>query len=102
MLVIERCWMCNRCYFSCHISLSCTLNLCVSILRQQALSFSSGEGVHTDFENLNANINSPSASYILKTANRLYGEKTANFLTVSFFIWPQEAKGEVNVSESET
>lgn len=46
----------------------------------QALSFSSGEGVHTDFQTLNADINSPSASYILKLANRLYGENTANFL----------------------
>lgn len=48
----------------------------------QALSFSSGEGVHADFETLNADINSPSASYILKLANRLYGENTANFLPV--------------------
>ncbi|XP_041648145.1 leukocyte elastase inhibitor-like isoform X2 [Cheilinus undulatus] len=46
----------------------------------KALSFSSGEGVHADFQTLNAAINSPSASYILKLANRLYGEKTANFL----------------------
>ncbi|XP_044055334.1 leukocyte elastase inhibitor isoform X2 [Siniperca chuatsi] len=46
----------------------------------QALSFSSGEGVHADFQALNADINSPSASYILKLANRLYGENTANFL----------------------
>ncbi|TMS17769.1 Leukocyte elastase inhibitor [Larimichthys crocea] len=42
----------------------------------KALSFSSGEGVHADFETLNADINSPSASYILKLANRLYGENT--------------------------
>ncbi|KAL3976833.1 small subunit ribosomal protein S25e [Sarotherodon galilaeus] len=46
----------------------------------QALSFSSGEGVHADFQKLNADINSPSASYILKLANRLYGENTAYFL----------------------
>ncbi|XP_054458346.1 leukocyte elastase inhibitor [Anoplopoma fimbria] len=46
----------------------------------KALSFSSGEGVHTDFQALNADINSASASYILKLANRLYGENTANFL----------------------
>ncbi|XP_049443908.1 leukocyte elastase inhibitor [Epinephelus fuscoguttatus] len=46
----------------------------------KALSFSSGEGVHADFQTLNADINSPSASYILKLANRLYGENTANFL----------------------
>ncbi|TNN76862.1 Leukocyte elastase inhibitor [Liparis tanakae] len=46
----------------------------------KALSFSSGEGVHAEFQTLNAEINSPSASYILKLANRLYGENTANFL----------------------
>ncbi|KAI9526545.1 Leukocyte elastase inhibitor [Dissostichus eleginoides] len=46
----------------------------------KALSFSSGKDVHADFQSLNAEINSPSASYILKLANRLYGENTANFL----------------------
>ncbi|XP_077964102.1 leukocyte elastase inhibitor isoform X1 [Gasterosteus aculeatus] len=46
----------------------------------KALSFSSGESVHGDFQTLNGDINSPSASYILKLANRLYGENTANFL----------------------
>ncbi|XP_014193898.1 leukocyte elastase inhibitor isoform X2 [Haplochromis burtoni] len=46
----------------------------------QALSFSSGEGVHANFQKLNAEINSPSASYILKVANRLYGENIAHFL----------------------
>ncbi|XP_026002780.1 leukocyte elastase inhibitor-like isoform X1 [Astatotilapia calliptera] len=46
----------------------------------QALSFSSGEGVHANFQKLNAEINSPSASYILKLANRLYGENIAHFL----------------------
>ncbi|KAM6938312.1 leukocyte elastase inhibitor [Lycodopsis pacificus] len=46
----------------------------------KALSFSSGEGVHADFQTLNADINSPSASYVLKLANRLYGENSANFL----------------------
>ncbi|XP_037326672.2 leukocyte elastase inhibitor-like [Pungitius pungitius] len=46
----------------------------------KALSFNCGESVHADFQTLNADVNSPSASYILKLANRLYGEKTANFL----------------------
>lgn len=55
-----------RCYFS------------------QALSFTAGEGVHADFQTLNAEINSPSASYILKVANRLYGETSSKFLPVSF------------------
>uniref|UniRef100_A0A3P8PYQ8 Serpin domain-containing protein n=1 Tax=Astatotilapia calliptera TaxID=8154 RepID=A0A3P8PYQ8_ASTCA len=49
----------------------------------QALSFSSGEGVHANFQKLNAEINSPSASYILKLANRLYGENIAHFLPVN-------------------
>ncbi|XP_039985218.1 leukocyte elastase inhibitor-like [Xiphias gladius] len=78
----------------------------------RALSFSSGEGVHADFEKLNADINSPSASYILKIANRLYGENTANFLpqflkatqkyyqadlkAVDFIGAPEVCRGEIN------
>ncbi|XP_041863172.1 leukocyte elastase inhibitor-like isoform X3 [Melanotaenia boesemani] len=47
----------------------------------KALSFKSSEDiVHADFQSLNADINSPSASYILKLANRLYGENTSKFL----------------------
>ncbi|CAB1423022.1 unnamed protein product [Pleuronectes platessa] len=45
----------------------------------QALSFQHGEAVHAEFKKLIEDINSPSKSYILKTANRLYGEKTAKF-----------------------
>uniref|UniRef100_A0A3Q1G3V5 Serpin family B member 1 n=1 Tax=Acanthochromis polyacanthus TaxID=80966 RepID=A0A3Q1G3V5_9TELE len=52
----------------------------------QALAFSLDTDVHADFQRLNADINSPSASYILKLANRLYGENTANFLPVSTFL----------------
>nr|XP_024661446.1 leukocyte elastase inhibitor isoform X1 [Maylandia zebra] len=78
----------------------------------QALSFSSGEGVHADFQKLNADINSPSASYILKLANRLYGENTAHFLpdfleatqkyyqadlkTVDFIGAPEACRAEIN------
>ncbi|XP_071010652.1 leukocyte elastase inhibitor-like isoform X4 [Oncorhynchus clarkii lewisi] len=47
----------------------------------KALSFNFTKDIHTDFQTLNADINSPSATYILKLANRLYGEKTCNFLT---------------------
>uniref|UniRef100_A0A3Q3JYD9 Serpin domain-containing protein n=1 Tax=Monopterus albus TaxID=43700 RepID=A0A3Q3JYD9_MONAL len=78
----------------------------------QALSFSPGEGVHADFQALNADINSPSASYILKLANRLYGEKTVPFLptfheaaqkyyqadlkVVDFIGAPEECRVEIN------
>ncbi|CAN9500743.1 unnamed protein product [Ophioblennius macclurei] len=47
----------------------------------QALSFSSGQAIHEDFQTLNTAINSSSASYILKLANRLYGEASSRFLT---------------------
>ncbi|ROI33828.1 Leukocyte elastase inhibitor [Anabarilius grahami] len=46
----------------------------------KVLSFSSVSDVHAHFETLTSTINSPSASYILKLANRLYGEKTFSFL----------------------
>ncbi|RXN26575.1 leukocyte elastase inhibitor-like protein [Labeo rohita] len=47
----------------------------------KVLSFSSVCDVHSHFETLTSTINSPSASYILKLANRLYGEKTFSFLS---------------------
>ncbi|KAF4099523.1 leukocyte elastase inhibitor-like [Onychostoma macrolepis] len=46
----------------------------------QVLSFSLVSDVHSHFETLTSTINSPSASCILKLANRLYGEKTFSFL----------------------
>ncbi|XP_056337602.1 leukocyte elastase inhibitor [Danio aesculapii] len=46
----------------------------------KVLSFSSVSDVHSHFETLISSINSPSASYILRLANRLYGEKTFSFL----------------------
>ncbi|XP_053344830.1 leukocyte elastase inhibitor-like [Clarias gariepinus] len=46
----------------------------------QVLSFSSVSDVHTHFKTLNSAINSPKASYNLRLANRLYGEKTFNLL----------------------
>ncbi|KAL1022697.1 hypothetical protein UPYG_G00031160 [Umbra pygmaea] len=52
-----------------------------AVQMSKALSFNLTKDVHTDFQKLNGDINSPSASYILKLANRLYGEKTYNFLT---------------------
>ncbi|KAI5611281.1 serpin peptidase inhibitor, clade B (ovalbumin), member 1, partial [Silurus asotus] len=37
--------------------------------------------VHTHFKTLNSEITSPKVSYILRLANRIYGEKTFNFLS---------------------
>ncbi|KAK6308801.1 hypothetical protein J4Q44_G00202640 [Coregonus suidteri] len=78
----------------------------------KVLSFNLTKDVHTDFQTLNGDINSPSASYTLKLANRLYGEKTCNFLTeflesthkfyhadmkaVDFLGAAEETRGEIN------
>ncbi|KAM9665826.1 leukocyte elastase inhibitor-like isoform 1-T2 [Trichechus inunguis] len=42
--------------------------------------FDAVEEVHLRFQSLNADINKRGASYVLKLANRLYGEKTYSFL----------------------
>lgn len=41
------------------------------------------EELHSDFQNLAEEILKPGNSYILKTANRIYGEKTYPFHNVS-------------------
>ncbi|XP_012623906.2 leukocyte elastase inhibitor isoform X1 [Microcebus murinus] len=46
----------------------------------KAFHFDSIEEIHSRFQSLHADINKRGASYILKLANRLYGEKTYNFL----------------------
>ncbi|KAG8522052.1 LOW QUALITY PROTEIN: Leukocyte elastase inhibitor, partial [Galemys pyrenaicus] len=46
----------------------------------KGLRFDAVEDVHSGFQSLNADVNKREASYVLKLANRLYGEKTYNFL----------------------
>ncbi|XP_007522251.1 leukocyte elastase inhibitor [Erinaceus europaeus] len=46
----------------------------------KTLHFDEVKDIHSRFQSLNADINKRGASYILKLANRLYGEKTYNFL----------------------
>ncbi|XP_036593869.1 serpin B10-like [Trichosurus vulpecula] len=47
--------------------------------RKTELSPNKAEGVLSDFQALISEINKPNNSYLLKTANRLYGEKTYPF-----------------------
>uniref|UniRef100_A0A8C2L688 Serpin domain-containing protein n=1 Tax=Cricetulus griseus TaxID=10029 RepID=A0A8C2L688_CRIGR len=49
--------------------------------------FDAVEDVHSRFQSLNAEVGKRGASHILKLANRLYGEKTYNFLPVNGFIF---------------
>ncbi|KAK1172457.1 leukocyte elastase inhibitor-like [Acipenser oxyrinchus oxyrinchus] len=46
----------------------------------KALHFEKTMDVHSGLQTLSADINKPGASYLLKLANRLYGEKTFSFL----------------------
>lgn len=46
----------------------------------KAFYFNTVEEIHSRFQSLNADINKRGAPYILKLANKLYGEKTYNFL----------------------
>ncbi|XP_065741271.1 leukocyte elastase inhibitor-like [Phocoena phocoena] len=46
----------------------------------KALYFKEVEEIHSGFQSLNADINKHGAPYILKLANRLYGEKSYDFL----------------------
>ncbi|XP_004476621.2 leukocyte elastase inhibitor [Dasypus novemcinctus] len=46
----------------------------------KALHFDTVEEIHSKFQSLNTSLNKRGASYILKFANRLFGEKTYDFL----------------------
>ncbi|NWH64577.1 SPB6 protein, partial [Geococcyx californianus] len=47
----------------------------------KVLSLEKAEDAHNIYQSLLSEINEPSTKYILKTANRLYGEKTFEFLS---------------------
>ncbi|XP_043921101.1 leukocyte elastase inhibitor [Protopterus annectens] len=47
---------------------------------KKTLHFNKVDDIHSQFQTLNAAINKPDASFILRLANRLYGEKAFNFL----------------------
>ncbi|NWH17919.1 SPB6 protein, partial [Grus americana] len=47
----------------------------------QVLSLNKAEDAHNEYQSLLSEINDPTAKYILRTANRLYGEKTFEFLS---------------------
>ncbi|NXK52210.1 SPB6 protein, partial [Chauna torquata] len=47
----------------------------------QVLSLNKAEDAHNGYQSLLSEINDPDTKYILRTANRLYGEKTLEFLS---------------------
>ncbi|NXO58941.1 SPB6 protein, partial [Aramus guarauna] len=47
----------------------------------QVLSLNKAEDAHNEYRSLLSEINDPAAKYVLRTANRLYGEKTFEFLS---------------------
>ncbi|XP_072139485.1 leukocyte elastase inhibitor-like isoform X1 [Mobula birostris] len=46
----------------------------------KVLAFDEVKDVHAEFQRLQLELNNPQAKYVLKTANRLFGEKSYNFL----------------------
>ncbi|KAL6030827.1 hypothetical protein STEG23_022527 [Scotinomys teguina] len=52
----------------------------LSPLCHRAFHFDAVEDIHSRFQSLSAEVSKRGASHILKLANRLYGEKTYNFL----------------------
>ncbi|KFW79769.1 Serpin B6, partial [Manacus vitellinus] len=46
----------------------------------KVLSLNKAEDAHNGYQSLLSEINDPNTKYILRTANRLYGEKTFEFL----------------------
>ncbi|XP_038439950.1 serpin B9 isoform X1 [Canis lupus familiaris] len=46
----------------------------------QVLSLSTEKDIHQSFQSLLAEVNKPGTQYLLRTANRLFGEKTCEFL----------------------
>uniref|UniRef100_A0A8C5YQA2 Serpin B9-like n=1 Tax=Marmota marmota marmota TaxID=9994 RepID=A0A8C5YQA2_MARMA len=65
----------------------CNLNLIISKLRgfscfpSQAMSLNTEEDIHKGFQMLLTQVNKPGSKYLLTTANRLFGEKTYDFLS---------------------
>lgn len=49
----------------------------------QVLSLNKAKDAHNEYQSLLSEINDSNTKYILRTANRLYGEKTFEFLSVS-------------------
>ncbi|XP_039725390.1 serpin B9 isoform X1 [Pteropus medius] len=47
----------------------------------QALSLNTEKDIHGSFQSLLAEMNKPGTQYLLRTANRLFGEKTCEFLS---------------------
>ncbi|NXL51098.1 SPB6 protein, partial [Podilymbus podiceps] len=47
----------------------------------QVLSLNKAEDAHHEYQSLLSEINDPNTKYVLRTANRLYGEKTFEFLS---------------------
>ncbi|CAI9169038.1 unnamed protein product [Rangifer tarandus platyrhynchus] len=58
-------------------------NTAAQMSQMLSLSTSSGGGedVHQGFQNLLSEVNRPGTQYLLRTANRLFGEKTYDFLS---------------------
>ena len=76
------CWRCTVC------SLKTALAASSSLLLFQTLHFDEVEDIHSRFQTLTMDINRSNAPYLLRLANRLFGEKSCSFLPVRWWrLW---------------
>ncbi|XP_036725046.1 serpin B9 isoform X3 [Balaenoptera musculus] len=53
-----------------------------SLLQKEVLSLNTEKDIHEDFRALLTELNKPGTQYLLRTANRLFGAKTCEFLSI--------------------
>lgn len=63
----------------------------VLVFYYQALCLNKGD-IHQGFQSLLMELNKSGPQYLLRTANRLFGEKTCDFLPVSIARTPMKKK----------
>uniref|UniRef100_A0A8C3T9M7 Serpin B6 n=1 Tax=Chelydra serpentina TaxID=8475 RepID=A0A8C3T9M7_CHESE len=75
-----------KCFFSSVSFLTCTMSSkCVCVIGnpfpfRAVLFLDKAEDIHNGYQSLISEINKPGTNYLLRIANRLYGEKTFTFL----------------------
>ncbi|KAG9479335.1 hypothetical protein GDO78_012807 [Eleutherodactylus coqui] len=115
--ITERDNKCNLFYSP--ISISCALGMVylgakgnTAAQMAKVLQFEKAKYVHAEFQSLISEINKPGTDYLLRTANRLYGEKSFTFLdeflgstlkhyhadlkSVDFSTKPEDCRKEIN------
>lgn len=63
--------------------MAAVLQVCALVFSYQALCLNGSGDIHQGFQALLTEVNRSGSQYVLRTANRLFGEKTCDFFPVS-------------------